>query len=185
MEKLTPLEEESLVTAMASAVMETVKSFDIHEPAYALILTYSVDVFGDLLPWAAVGLARERADFIKNAPLDAADLMWDQNVLTHCDPLESLLYDEDFMKRFERFQKETQASKRPADKITALMLRVCFLLQKAEWSGLFPLTEDFTVAALTVEGAGLLENLSMLLSDEAFSALLHKGYLPLLEDTKE
>ena len=182
MEKLTPIEEEKLVSALSKAAVETLKGLSVREPVYAVILTYSVDVNGDLLPWISAGTVRERADFLKNAPQDAADLLWDQNALEYCDPLESLLYDDVALPLFERFQKEAQKALCPADKMTALMLRVCFALKKVDFSKLFPVSDDFAVAAVTEEGGLLVENLSLLLSDHLFSSLLEKGYLPMEEE---
>ena len=176
--------EQWLLNRMQQAIVTMLKSYAITEPVYGVILTYGTGLGEDLPPWVAVGTQRERQAFLKDAPQEAMDLMWDGEVLEIYDPIEALEDDGEFMDTCAEWSIDAHRSRlvdgsaAASDKLAALMLRLCFSLNDIDWSKIFPTTADFVVTVCTTEGDGLWENMAMLLPPERYDEMAAKGYLP-------
>lgn len=169
--------EQIILETLRREVCKQLISMKIQEPVYTVILTYSTENGEDLCPWVAVGTAREREFYERNVPEELYLVLWDSEGLEHLDPLEELIEDPNYLYLCESWQQEAQKTGLLKEKAAALMQRLCFALQKEDWSKIFPTTEDFVVVACTPEGDWLTENLSILLPKERYQAFVEKGYV--------
>lgn len=168
--------EQAIVSALAEEIPAMLRGERIEEPVYAVILVYSVDPQEGLLPWIAVGTQREREAFLQDAE-EPDLLMWDGEALECYNPIEGLEEDAAFLDLCAQWKEQAIREGNWEGKITAMMQRACFALKKFPWKEVFPLTEDFVVTACTADGDWLQENLSVLLSQKEFDALVQKGCL--------
>lgn len=171
------LQEQKILNYLRGAVCKQLAAMEIQEPVYAVILTYGTENGEDLCPWVAAGTARERAFFEKNIPEELYLALWDSEGLEHYDPLEELMEDPEYLSLCESWQQAAKASGLLEEKAAAMMQRLCFALEKEDWSKLFPTTEDFVAVACTQEGDWLTENLSVLLSGDTYKRFIEKGYV--------
>lgn len=170
-------EEQQIIDKMSTAIFSMLKDYQLTEPVYSVILTYSTQTGEEFPPWVAVGTERERAAFIKQEPENANTLLWDGEVLEIYDPVEALLEDMDFMDACAAWSIEVHKGEHAEERITALMQRLCFALQAQDWSSVFPVTKDFVVTACTAEGDWLDENMRILLTDEQYANFVQNGYI--------
>lgn len=169
--------EATLIERMKDAIVAQLMDYQIREPVYTVVLTYCTELGEDLPPWISVGTQRERRAMLKEEE-ELDSILWNGELMELYDPVEALLEDVDFMDLCAQWSVENHGGGHPQERVTALMQRLCFALQKIDWQTVFPITDDFVVTACTQEGDWLAENMSVLLPPEQYEAFVKKGYVP-------
>lgn len=165
-----------IIHTVSCAIVEQLRQRKITEPVYGLIVTYSVQEEDELCPWIAVGAQREREEILRKEPSPGL-VLWDGEYLESFDPVESLLENGEFLDQCALWKQQAHAGEHAELLITALMQRICFALMKTDWKSVFPITEDFVIAACTYGGDWLIDNMSVLAGNETVERFLENGYL--------
>lgn len=169
--------EERILARLESAILAMLREYEIAEPVYGVTVVDSTEPGEELAPWIAVGTDRERRAFQKGDPAHMEELLWDGEALEIYDPVESVLEDLEFLDLCADWCLNARSGDHAEDKVTALMQRLCFRLQKADWRAVFPVTADFVVTACGKNGDWLHENMGVLLEPARLDDLYDNHYL--------
>ncbi|MEB2311278.1 MAG: hypothetical protein OZ921_01800 [Sorangiineae bacterium] len=137
---------------LIESVPELVGCLALEEPAFAVLLVSDAEDGGSLPPLLAVGLASERAAWLREHGTRAREHAWNPASYRHFD-VPALTFDAPELLAAGQLLGELFRSRAsPERSVRKLLDEVAADLNRAAWPPHFPRTDDFVVFATDLEG---------------------------------
>lgn len=165
--------KETVRNRLVALIPELVSAAEIREPIYCVALTYDDEGNDALPPAIGIGLESERQRWKAEHGKKAKDFVWNPAEFHHYEKSHTQLSD-DALEEACDFLNSKWAESDSTSSAAKLLMETAVALSQADWPASAPLTPDFVVYAVGLEGSGLHKSLKASLTPEKLAMLKAK-----------